>query len=700
MPCVALGGFGFLQRGAGGLGALPRTGELDVKLIQPVALGEADCRLGRRTRADHEPVPTPDPALDRNENLARAQRRLQGFAVFAIRQQENVIEGASEGIRRGDRFADPGQRGIGRDGRQGAPVPGGAGLLARRELGAQRGAQCRFQPCGNLDAVQHRVGVAAEFLGEQGFQRIGFGLEPRRRGIRLGCGRAGADRGSMGFRAPRFRPLHPVLGLGIGGFSCSHCPFGCLAGGFRRGETFGRNEGGLCCGVRGFGFAGPAIRLAGGAAGLGQPGFHGLTLGLGAGGGFRRLLGCGFALGECGRRGLGLAPRLLDSGGSQFVIGGELRPLGLQPDRGGFGVARDPFGAGMVLSQGGHPRFGFAPGRFEARDLGIDLLGEDPCALEACARVRFARAQGRQRIVLRGFAAQHVVAKLFGVANRCFGLRELRARRPAPAFGELAFDGEIFSLGVADQPRDVPVAIGLAGLLAQLGEARLLLGAQVVGPEKVLLGRPQLEFGLVPAGVQAGDAGGFLQQGAPLVRAGVHQGGNPALADHRRIAGTGGEVGEQGRDIARAHFAPVDPVRTAAAALDLARDLEFRLVLERNRGEARGVGQGDRHFGKISRSTRHRAGENDVLHLAAAQGLGAGFAHRPAQRVDHVRLAAAVRPNDAGQPWQDVDRGRIGETLEPADPQAGETRGQAGPTRPSARRRRCRTKPLPPACGH
>ena len=58
---------------------------------------------------------------------------------------------------------------------------------------------------------------------------------------------------------------------------------------------------------------------------------------------------------------------------------------------------------------------------------------------------------------------------------------------------------------------------------------------------------------------------------------------------------------------------------------------------------------------------------------------GPGLVADPAQRLDHVRLAAAVWPDDAGQPGPDLHGRRLGEAFEPGDAQASEADGQAIP---------------------
>ena len=54
------------------------------------------------------------------------------------------------------------------------------------------------------------------------------------------------------------------------------------------------------------------------------------------------------------------------------------------------------------------------------------------------------------------------------------------------------------------------------------------------------------------------------------------------------------------------------------------------------------------------------AGEDHVVHAGGAHALVRGLAHDPAQRLDEVRLAAAVRPDDAGEPR--LDQKSVGST--------------------------------------
>ena len=285
-------------------------------------------------------------------------------------------------------------------------------------------------------------------------------------------------------------------------------------------------------------------------------------------------------------------------------------------------------------------------------------------AVRAVASV--ARRPGRVAASVSAWPARAWAASAAVPARAC-AARERRRRRRAGGHRHGALDRQQLRLGCADRAREVAVAAGLPRLALERGELGFHLAAQVLGAGKVGLGGFQLQLGLVAARVQPGDAGRFLQHRAAVLGPGRDQRADPPLAHHRRGAGAGGEVGEQGLHVAGAHLLAVHPVGAAAAALELAGDLEFGLLMQRRRGEAARLFEGEDHFGDVARRPAGGAGEDHVVHLAAAQGAGVRFAHRPAQRLDHVRLAAAVRADHAGQPGADFHRGGFGEALEPAD---------------------------------
>ena len=77
--------------------------------------------------------------------------------------------------------------------------------------------------------------------------------------------------------------------------------------------------------------------------------------------------------------------------------------------------------------------------------------------------------------------------------------------------------------------------------------------------------------------------------------------------------------------------------------------LDRHLRLDRHRSfVGLGIDHGQRHFGHAQGLAVARSGKDHVLHVRAAQGLGALFAQHPAHPVQDVRLAAPVRPHHHG----------------------------------------------------
>ena len=67
---------------------------------------------------------------------------------------------------------------------------------------------------------------------------------------------------------------------------------------------------------------------------------------------------------------------------------------------------------------------------------------------------------------------------------------------------------------------------------------------------------------------------------------------------------------------------------------------------------------------------RFRAGKDDVLHFAAAQGLGRLLAEHPADAVEDVAFAAAVGPDDGGDSGVKFEGGAVRKRLESDDVEA------------------------------
>ena len=79
------------------------------------------------------------------------------------------------------------------------------------------------------------------------------------------------------------------------------------------------------------------------------------------------------------------------------------------------------------------------------------------------------------------------------------------------------------------------------------------------------------------------------------------------------------------------------------------------------------VSHGQCYLGHAQRLALFCAVENHVCHLPAAQRLGRRFAQYPADRIDHVGLAAAVGADDARHPLGKLEHGLVGKRLETLD---------------------------------
>ena len=212
--------------------------------------------------------------------------------------------------------------------------------------------------------------------------------------------------------------------------------------------------------------------------------------------------------------------------------------------------------------------------------------------------------------------------------------------------------------------RHVAVAHGLARLLLQRFHLRGQLADHILGAREIGFRRLQAQFGLVPARMQAGDAGGFFQHAAALLGLGLDDLADAALMHERGRARAGRGVGEQDLHVAGAHFAAVDAVIGAGIAFDAASDFQQVGVVEGGGRGALHIVDRDRHFGIVARRARIVAGEDDVVHRRRAHGLVRAFAHHPAQRFDQIGLAAAVRTDHAGEARFDQEVGGFDERLE------------------------------------
>jgi hypothetical protein len=219
-------------------------------------------------------------------------------------------------------------------------------------------------------------------------------------------------------------------------------------------------------------------------------------------------------------------------------------------------------------------------------------------------------------------------------------------------------------------PGDGGDGLGLAGDLGLTTQGLQLaadLPRQVGQPCQVRLHRGELAEGLLLAAAVLEDPGGLLDEAAPVLRGGAQDLVELALPDdHVHLAPEAG-VAEELLDVEESAVLAVDGVLAAAVAEQRAGDRDLGVV---DRQQAVGVVDREQHLCPAERTPARGAGEDDVLHRAAAEGLRPLLPHHPGEGVDDVGLARAVRTDDARDAGLEREGRRLREGLEPLDGQA------------------------------
>ena len=205
------------------------------------------------------------------------------------------------------------------------------------------------------------------------------------------------------------------------------------------------------------------------------------------------------------------------------------------------------------------------------------------------------------------------------------------------------------------------------GLAAERSELAADLTGEVVDPGEVDLHGLHLAQRALLALAVLQDTGGLLDEATPLLGRGAQDRIELPLTDDDVHLAADAGVGQQLLDVQQAAGRAVDGVLGAAVAEHRPRDADLGVV---DRQRAVGVVDGQRDLGPAQWSTCRRAGEDDVLHLAAAQTLGTLLAHDPGEGVHDVGLAGAVRADDAGDARLKAQRGCRRKRLEPTQGQA------------------------------
>ncbi len=217
-------------------------------------------------------------------------------------------------------------------------------------------------------------------------------------------------------------------------------------------------------------------------------------------------------------------------------------------------------------------------------------------------------------------------------------------------------------LEIAHPVGDLAIALRAPHLGVEFGDAPFEFREQVVDADRVGLGAFQAPHRLGLAREEARDAGRFFEERAPFGRLRGEDRVDLPLRDDCVRARAEARAHQEIDDVAQPHVVAVDEVLALARAVSAARDLHLLVFTGQFAGV---VVERHRHFGHPEGFALRVAGEDDVFHLLRAQRTRRLFAEHPADRVDEIRLARTVGPDDRGDPALERDDGLIGNVLKP-----------------------------------
>ena len=191
------------------------------------------------------------------------------------------------------------------------------------------------------------------------------------------------------------------------------------------------------------------------------------------------------------------------------------------------------------------------------------------------------------------------------------------------------------------------VPLVLAHLTPQRAHAALYLVQEIGDADQVVLGAFELALRQTPPRLVLVDAGGLLDELAPFQGAAVHHRFHHALFDDGVGVGAHARVQQEVRDVLEAARHLVDLVLARARAEIAARDGDLAVF---DGQHLLAVVDRQRHLGHAEGLAGGRAVEDDVFHPVAPQRSRAVLPQRPANGIDDIGLAAAVRTDHGRDP--------------------------------------------------
>ena len=209
--------------------------------------------------------------------------------------------------------------------------------------------------------------------------------------------------------------------------------------------------------------------------------------------------------------------------------------------------------------------------------------------------------------------------------------------------------------------REPVVAARRVGLALERSQLPAHFAQQVGEAQQVAFGRLEPALGLLAALPEFQDARGLFDDRPPLLGARVQHGVELTLPDDHVLLAADTGVRQQLLDVEQAARRAVDHVLRVTGTEERAGD---RHLGELDRQQPGGVVDRERHLRAPQCRTVCGAREDDVVHLGAAQRSRALGPEHPRDRVDHVRLAGPVGPDDDADTRLELEGGLVREGLE------------------------------------
>ena len=181
-------------------------------------------------------------------------------------------------------------------------------------------------------------------------------------------------------------------------------------------------------------------------------------------------------------------------------------------------------------------------------------------------------------------------------------------------------------------------------LSAQRLELAAKFGRQVGQPGEIALHSLQLAERLFFALAMLEDSGGLLDKAPTILGRGVQDRIELTLAHDDVHFPADARIRQEFLNIKQSAGRAINGVLGSTIAKERPGDRDLGVI----DGERTiGVVNGESHFSPTQGCSTRRAGEDDVRHVAASQGLGPLLAHDPGERIHDVGLARAVGTYDA-----------------------------------------------------